>query len=107
IRDTWTRRERLAWDHTLDVAVVLVHVTGTEPVDETAATALATRADALATKLAGEQRRYRQGAPAPFRFHVTGPIDVATPAPSPSSDSLADLGRQAWDVSRWTDDVDT
>lgn len=106
IRDTWTRRERLAWDHTLDVAVVLVHVSGTEPVEGAATTALDARVDALATRLAEEQRRYRQGSPPPFRFHVKGPVEASTAAPAPASDSFGDLARQAWDASRWTDDVD-
>jgi hypothetical protein len=106
IRDTWTRRERLTWDHTLDVAVILVHVAGTEPADPTATGAMAARADALATRLAEEQRRYRTGSPAPFRFHVKGPVEASAAAPVPASDSFGDLARQAWDVSKWTDDVD-
>lgn len=106
IRDTWTRRERLQWDHTLDVAVVLVHVAGTEAVDASATAAMASRAEALARRLAEEQKKYRTGAPAPFRFVVKGPIEAGTPAPAPASDSLADLARQAWDVSKWTDEVD-
>jgi hypothetical protein len=106
IRDTWTRRERLAWDHTLDVAVILVHVAGTDAVDPAATDSVNARAVVLATRLAEEQRRYRNGAPRPFRFDVKGPIEAATVAPAPASDSLGDLARQAWDVSRWTDDVD-
>ena len=106
IRDTWTRRERLAWDHTLDIAVVLVHVAGSEPVDPAAVDAMRARADALATTLAAEQRRYRTGASPPFRFSVKGPVEVAASPPSPASDSFGDLARQAWDVSKWTDDVD-
>jgi hypothetical protein len=106
IRDTWTRRERLAWDHTLDIAVVLVHVAGTEPADPTAMAAMTTRADALAARLAEEQRRYRSGAPAPFRFHVKGPVEANATAPAPASDSLGDLAKQAWDVSKWTDAID-
>jgi hypothetical protein len=108
IRDTWTRRERLAWDHTLDVAVVLVHVSGTDAVDPSAITAVAERADALAVRLSEEQRRHRPGAhaPAPFRFSVKGPVEAEAPAPSPASDSIGDLAKQAWEVSKWTDDVD-
>lgn len=106
IRDTWTRRERLQWDRTLDVAVVLVHVAGTEAVDPAANAAMASRADALARRLADEQRRYRPGSPAPFRFVVKGPVEASTAAPAPASDSLGDLARQAWDASKWTDDVD-
>lgn len=106
IRDTWTRRERLSWDHTLDVAVVLVHVSGTEPADPSAAATMATRADALAMRLAEEQRRYRTGAPQPFRFQVKGPVEASAPAPAPASDSFSDLAKQAWDVSKWTDEVD-
>lgn len=107
VRDTWTRRERLAWDHTLDVAIVLVHVSGTEPADPTATAALAARADALATRLAEEQRRFRRGGgPPPFRFHVKGPVEAAERAPAPASDSIADLARQAWDSAKWTDAVD-
>lgn len=106
IRDTWTRRERLTWDHTLDVAIILVHVTGTDPVEEAAITAVTSRADVLATKLAEEQRRHRAGSPPPFRFQVKGPVEASSPAPSPASDSIGDLARQAMDVSRWTDEVD-
>jgi hypothetical protein len=107
IRDTWTRSERLRWDHTLDVAVVLVHVEGTEPVDNAAAAAMVSRANALAARLADEQKRYRPAAAPPFRFSVKGPVEVATAAPAPGSDSLGDLARQAWDASRWTEEVDS
>lgn len=106
IRDTWTRRERLAWDHTLDIAIVLVHVAGTEPIDPASVAAMSARAGALATTLAAEQHRYRAGAPPPFRFSVKGPVEVGGPPPSPASDSFGDLARQAWDASKWTDEVD-
>jgi hypothetical protein len=106
IRDTWTRRERLRWDHTLDVAVVLVRVEGSDPVDPAATAAMASRADALAVRLADEQKRYRPGSPPPFRFSMKGPVEAASAAPAPASDALGDLARHAWDASKWTDEVD-
>jgi hypothetical protein len=106
IRDTWTRRERLEWERTLDVAVVLVRVSGSDPVDAAATEAVATRAEALATRLGDEERRYRTGTPLPFRFHVRGPVEAAATAPVPASDGVDDLARHAWAASQWTDEVD-
>lgn len=103
IRDIRSRRARNAWDHTLDVAVVLLR---DGRVDPAAIDALRERAPALADRLAAEMRRYRGGAPAPFRLHVLGPVDGVPPPPSAGGDGVVDMAKASADLARWLADVD-
>ena len=101
--DVLSRRERNAWRRTLDVALVLV----TEPgVDAGAVTALRRRAPELATRLARELRRYRADAPRPFEFVTYGPAPLEVTPPEPGEGLLA-AARYAWNLHRFTSDVDT
>jgi hypothetical protein len=101
--DVHSRRERKAWDHTLAVAVVVLP---DGPVDESAVDALRERAPALEDRLEGELHRYRPGAPKPFAFSVFGPVKLSQPPPVATGDGVVDLASHAWDLHRWTSDVD-
>jgi hypothetical protein len=101
-RDLHARHARNDWDHTLDVALVIVREGA---VDTTAVDALRARLPAAEARLADEMRRYRQGAQ-PFALHALGPVDAASPPPTPGGDGVVDAARYAYAMSRWTGDVD-
>jgi hypothetical protein len=101
--DVYSRRERKAWDHTLAIAVVVLR---DGPVDDAAMGALRERTPELEHRLTDELHRYRPGAPKPFAFTLFGPIDETAPAPATAGDGLLALAGHAWDLHRWTHDVD-
>jgi hypothetical protein len=102
VHDVRSRRARKAWDHTLAVAVIIIR---NGAVDDDSIAALRDRAPALAARLESELHRYAPGAPAPFVFTVFGAAHVQ-PAPALSGDGLIALASHAWDLHRWTSDVD-
>ncbi len=103
VHDILARRERNAWTRRLDVALVIV----TEPgVDLSATAELRSRTSELSRRLAEELHRYRPDAPAPFAFVSYGPVPFGRALPSPASDSLLDAARYAWDLHRFTSDID-
>jgi len=100
--DVYSRRQRNAWRRTLDVAFIVV----TEPgVDATAVDELRRRVPDLADRLAEELARYRADAPRPFAFTAYGPTALGVPLPTPGDD-LAGAARYAWDLHRFTSDID-
>ena len=103
LHDVHARRARKSWDHTLEVAIVVLR---DGPVGESAVDALRDRAPALEDRLASELHRYRPGAPKPFAFTVLGPIDGAPAQPAVRGDGVFALASHAWDLHRWTRDVD-
>lgn len=105
IRDVRSRRARNEWKAPVDVAIVLVHVTGTDAPEEEAIIAFRDRVPALADRLAAEAVRTRPGLERPFRFRVFGPVD-APQAPRPASDGIVDLARYAWDQRGWLRGID-
>lgn len=109
LKDLRSRRERTAWDRTLDVAVVVVHVDGTPAVDPDAVRVLEERLPALEERLRAEAERYRPpstGIEPPFRFRIKGPVIVKSRPPSPASEGAVDLAKQAVDMKAWLRDVD-
>jgi hypothetical protein len=100
--DVYSRRARNAWRRTLDVAFVVVAEPGVEAdaVDD-----LRRRVPDLADRLAVELARYRPGAPRPFAFTTYGPTPLAAALPVPGDD-LAGALRYAWDLHRFTRDID-
>ncbi len=100
--DVYSRRARNAWRRTLDVAFVLVVEPG---VDARAVDDLRRRVPDLAERLAVELARYRPDAPRPFAFTTYGPTPLAVPLPVPGDD-LAGTLRYAWDLHRFTSDMD-
>jgi hypothetical protein len=103
VHDVLSRRARNAWDHTLDVALVVV----TEPnVDAIATAELRRRTPDLARTLGDELRRYRPGAPSPFGFVFYGPVPLEQSLPAAPGDGIADALRYTWDLRRFTADVD-
>ncbi|MFO0669157.1 MAG: hypothetical protein U0235_05925 [Polyangiaceae bacterium] len=103
IRDVRHRRARNDWDHTLEIALVVLTL---GHVDPAATDALRTRAEMLAARLHEERGRYRAGAPRPFAFRVYGPVPIAAPPPEPASDGIGDLARFAWEKHEYLADVD-
>ncbi|MBX3230808.1 MAG: hypothetical protein KIT84_01215 [Labilithrix sp.] len=106
VRDLRSRRGRNAWDHTLDVAIVLVHAAGEPPIDPDAQRALEDRIPVLEDRLAAEAERHRPGLGKPLRFKLHGPVEVAAPPPSPASDGAVDLASQTIAMKKWLADVD-
>lgn len=102
-RDAATRRARNDWDHTLLVAVVVVQL---ENVDADAISAVRADVPALADRLAEELARRRPGAPRPFRFELFGPVKATTAPPSPESEGIFDLVKQAWAQYWYLRDID-
>lgn len=100
--DVYTRRARNAWRRTLDVAFVIVTKEG---VDAGAVDALRQRVPDLAARLAAELARYRPDAAPPFAFTTYGPTPLATPLPVLGT-GLSGAARYAWDLRRFTRDVD-
>lgn len=103
VHDVLSRRARNAWDHTLDVALVIV----TEPnVDVSATAELRRRAPDLARTLSEELRRYRPSAPPPFGFVFYGPVPLEHPLPAAPEDGMVAAARYTWDLRSFTADVD-
>lgn len=103
VRDTQLRRARTEWRRTLDVAVVLV-TDGT--VDAAATETLKSRVPALGERLKHEFHRYRPNGEAPFAFVVYGPVPLGKPLPAAPSDAWHAPLVHAWELSRFTGDVD-
>lgn len=100
--DVYSRRARNAWRRTLDVAFVVV----TQPdVDAGAVDELRRRVPDLSARLAAELARYRPEAPRPFAFTTYGPTPLRPPLPVPGDD-LWGAVRYAWELHRFTSDVD-
>jgi hypothetical protein len=107
IADLRSRRARNAWERTVDVAIVLVHVEGRAKVDSDAVVALQARIPALEERLAEEASRHgRPKTPRPFHFRLFGPVISAAPPPTPASEGAVDLAKQALESKRWCGAVD-
>lgn len=104
IRDYRSRIARNNWDHTLEIAIVLVD-DGT--VDRVAVEMLRQRSQALADRLTLEAHRYAPDIPAPFHFTVKGPVLGAKAPPPPPSPSFFSNMQYAWSLSRYTGAIDT
>jgi hypothetical protein len=100
--DVWRRHARLAWDHTLSVAIVVVYA---EPVDPLLVDQLRTGVPALEAQLSHELTRYKPGAPQPFAFRVIGPVQGAPPPPRLEADGISDLVQHSFEVKRWAQSV--
>lgn len=100
--DVMSRRARKAWDHTLSIAIIVIR---DGAVEDAAVDALRERAPALAARMTSELHRYSPAAPAPFTFTVFGPVDHAPAAPV-AGEGVINLASHAWDLHRWTTDID-
>lgn len=102
-KDAADRRARNDWDHTLNIAIVVLR---NGPVDPAALDDLRDRLPELANRMEDELHRYKPGAPAPFSFTTFGPIDVSVPPPEPRGDGIVDLAAHAWDSWRYLRGID-
>ncbi|HET9932264.1 MAG TPA: hypothetical protein VFQ35_16285 [Polyangiaceae bacterium] len=102
-RDRAARVERTRFERTLNVAVVIVEAA---PVAANALTALRGRTRALEDRLASEFHRYRPDGPRPFGLVVFGPVSQVLPPPSHLEPSALGLAKRAWELLRFTRDVD-
>lgn len=105
VRDVRSRRARNEWKAPVDVAIVLVHVTGTDAPTEEAMQGFRDRVPELSDRLTAEATRIRAGLGRPFRFRVFGPVE-APAAPRAAGDGIVDLARHAWDQRGWLGGVD-
>lgn len=104
VRDYRSRRARTDWDHTLEIAVVLVD-DGT--VDRVAVEMLKNRTQALADRLTRESHRYAPDIPPPFHFTIKGPVLGAKAPPPPINPGFFANMQHTWDLSRYTSAIDT
>jgi hypothetical protein len=102
-RDVHARRERTAFRRTLRVALVIVEA---EPVEQRALALLRARIRKLEDRLAAEFHRYRPDGPRPFALVAFGPVPEVVPPPRRVDAGLIGLGRRAWELLRFTRDVD-
>lgn len=103
VHDQRSRRGRNDWDHTLEIALVLVEAA---PVPPDAVDAVRARVPALEERLTSELRRRRADAPRPFRFVVKGSVAATSPVPTAASDGVIDLAKHAYALGAWARDVD-
>lgn len=98
------RRARNECTAPIRVGLVLLRSGAVTP---EAVRALATRAPELERRLATEFRRYRGGSRSPLiRISTYGPIDVAAKPPGPPGDGLWDRVAHAFELLRYTREVD-
>jgi hypothetical protein len=88
-----SRRARRDWDHTLNVAVVILQLA---PLDEAALPALRARSRTMETRLAAELQRYRAGAPQPVSLSLFGPLAVTAPPPQLGGDGILERASHAY-----------
>jgi len=103
VTDVRRRRGRNEWDHTLEIAVVLL---ASRPVAPGAVAALQARVPTLEARLAAEGERYRAGMPRPFRFRVSGPFVTDLEAPRATGGGVAELAQHAWATRQYTRAID-
>lgn len=103
-RDYHSRMARNDWDHTLEVAIVLVD-DGT--VDRVAVEMLKNRTQALSDRLTLEAHRYAPDIPTPFHFTVKGPVQGGKAPPSPASTGFFANAQHTWDLRQYTSAIDT
>ena len=102
-RDYRGRASRNNWDHTLEIAIVLVD-DGT--VDRVAVEMLKNRTQALADRLTLEAHRYAPDVPTPFHFTVKGPVLGAKAPPPPAARGFFSNMQYTWDLSKYTGAID-
>jgi len=101
-KDVHDRRERNEFARTLDIALVLVTDGALDPRD---VELLKSRVPVLSERLGDAFRSYRQSELVPFSFAVSGPVPLEEPLPEPA-DGLAGAARYAYQLHRFTRDVD-
>lgn len=98
------RHERNEWDHTLEVAVVVLRKA--PRVDDATVAELRARLPALEKRLGAEARRHRPGIETPFVFRFYGPLDVTEAPPALEGHGAWDLVRYAYALRRYTSAID-
>jgi hypothetical protein len=103
-RDVTRRKARNDWKRTLDVAIVLVR---DGAVSEPALGALRSETRSLEAALERENARYRRDSLRPFAFVAFGPVPLGRTVPEAQNDGLVAAAKYAWQLSRFTSDIDT
>jgi hypothetical protein len=102
--DARRRRERNEWNHTLEVAVVVLCK---EPrVDDRTVAELRARLPALEKRLELEAARYRPDVGTPFVFRFYGPVEVTEAPPVLEGRGITALARYAYALRDYTNLVD-
>jgi hypothetical protein len=102
--DREARRGRNGFERTLDVALVIVEAA---PVDPSALALLRSRVRELERRLTNEFHRYRPAGVQPFAFVLFGPVPEGRAPPAQAQAGVLALARRAWELWRFTHDVDT
>ena len=103
VADVRRRKGRNDWDHTIEVAVVLLEE---RPVDPKAIAAFRARIPALERRLAEEALRHRPELGAPFVFRITGPLSTELRPPVVAGDGFAELAAHAYAMRKYTSAID-
>ena len=93
-QDTYRRKHRNDWDHTLEIALIVLEQ---GDVDAKAIARMRERLPALEKRLAQELTQRRPGAPPPFHFSFFGPVSVDFPPKLAQSTQPAERVREMWD----------
>lgn len=101
--DLRRRRERNAWQRTLDVALVVVRDGAVSP---SAVSALRAETAALEATLARQLARFRGSPARPFAFVLYGPVERVAPLPDAPDGGLVAAATYAWQLRRFTSDID-
>ena len=102
-RDVTRRKQRNEWTRALEVALVIVR---DGPVSDHAVAALRAETPELESALGREFARRRSSPARPFSFVVFGPVDRKAALPEAPGDGLVAAATYAWQLHRFTSDVD-
>ena len=100
--DARRREARNEWTRTLEIALVVVR---DGSVSAPAVNALASEKTTLEATLARQLARYRSSPASPFSFVLYGPVDRVVPLPKAPADGFVAAAKYAWELHRFTGDV--
>jgi hypothetical protein len=101
--DVRRREARNEWTRTLEVALIVVR---DGSVSVPAVSALAAEKGELEATLARQLARYRSSPKNPFAFVLYGPVDRGVSLPEAPADGFVAAAKYAWQLHRFTADVD-
>ncbi len=102
-QDTYRRKHRNDWDHTLEIALVVLE---RGSVDPKAIARMRERLPALEARLTEELHNRRPEAPPPFHFSFFGPVSVDAPPALAQSEEVSTRVREMYEQWRTFDAID-